>query len=794
MTAIVMECIKAENHPNADSLRVYEFSCPQHPSIQIVANLENIYSPGDKATVVVAPSLMKDNVVIKKVNLRGITSDGMALGKTDHNVGTDLTNEYCLNLEETEVFIPWPDIESLFNVRKYITDKRTVIYRAKVKLDGCFYKKTKITMWDGSRKLIPTVKPGEYVMGADANNNLVKSMVLKTFNNGITNDWVEFRGYRTACETSHTSGIFTIRCTPNHLIWSKSKNSYIEAKDIKPGEIVLYGRKPELSLTFTQKQILLGKMLGDATLNSINSSAHIQWSHTEKDKDYINWTITALDKLAKLESKPRISGYGSTMYRARTINSAHIKNVFDSFCVDKKKSVPEWVADELYPLAIAFWYMDDGSLSHTKLQRDRVSFHTNAFSIKDCEILLKGLNKFGINGSILNDGKSKNKIYPSIHIDSDGSEKLFALIAPYIPPCMNRKLPKHYRNHNGFIPETNSFYEPSLCERKIIDIKRISYKSNKYDIETETHNYFANGVLVHNSNAGLQLPTSATNGKKVIAQSRSRIITVDDDNMGFAKWVVERYDYFLKIRERANELGITDHIAVFGEYCGKGIQKRTAISQIDKKIFAVFAIQIGVLDAQLETDPAKISQIVPEDRDVYVIPWEGDDIVMDFSDTDKLQESANTINKMVEYVELCDPWVKDKFGVSGIGEGVVLYPVTNGTLVSKQEYTDLVFKAKGEKHKVVNSKQPAQINPEFVKTIDDFVNLFITENRLEQIAQKVGGIDVKNTGSFLKEFCQDVQKESKAELEDAGLEWRQVAKAINDRARNWWMENVKNPS
>ena len=435
MTAIVMECIKAENHPNADSLRVYEFSCPQHPSIQIVANLENVYSPGDKATVVVAPSLMKDNVVIKNVNLRGATSYGMALGKTDHDVGTDLTEEYCLNLEETEVFIPWPDIESLFNVRKYLTqtqDKRTVVYRAKVKLDG--------------------------------------------------------------------------------------------------------------------------------------------------------------------------------------------------------------------------------------------------------------------------------------------------------------------------------------------------------------------------ANSCLQLPTSTTNGKKVIAQSRNRIITVDDDNMGFAKWAVERYDYFLKIRERANDLGVTDHIAVFGEYCGKGIQKRTAISQIDKKIFAVFAVQIGVLDAQLETDPAKISQIVPEDRDIYVIPWEGDDIVMDFSDTDKLQESANTINKMVEYVELCDPWVKDKFGVSGIGEGVVLYPVTNGTLVSKQEYTDLVFKAKGEKHKVVNSKQPAQINPEFVKTIDDFVNLFITENRLEQIAQKVGGIDVKNTGSFLKEFCQDVQKESKAELEAAGLEWRQVAKAINDRARNWWMENVKNPS
>lgn len=434
MTAIVMKCVKAEKHPHADTLNVYEFSCPQNSPLQIVANFENIYSVGDKAIIVLAPSLMKDNVVIKRVNLRGITSYGMALGKTDLDVGTDLTEEYCLNIEENPVFIPWPDIESLFNVRKYLTqeqDGRTVIYRAKCKLDG--------------------------------------------------------------------------------------------------------------------------------------------------------------------------------------------------------------------------------------------------------------------------------------------------------------------------------------------------------------------------TNSCLQLPPSNSNGKKVIVQSRSRIITVDDDNMGFAKWAVERYDYFLKIREKADALGITDHISVFGEFCGKGIQKRTAISQIDKKIFAVFAVQIGVLDSQLETDPAKIGAFVPEDRDVYVIPWEGDDITMDFSNAEQLQKSANIINKMVEYVELCDPWVKDKFGITGIGEGVVLYPITNGTLINKQEYSDLVFKAKGEKHKVVNAKKPAQINPEFVKTIDEFVDLFVTENRLDQIAQKVGGIDVKNTGSFLKEFCQDVQKESKAELEDAGLEWRQVAKAINDRARNWWMDGCKNP-
>jgi len=296
------------------------------------------------------------------------------------------------------------------------------------------------------------------------------------------------------------------------------------------------------------------------------------------------------------------------------------------------------------------------------------------------------------------------------------------------------------------------------------------------------------------TNIGIQLTPSDYDGLKVIPQSHARVISVKEDNMGSAAWTVAKYNFFLNVRKNADSLGIKDHLVIFGEFCGQSIQKRCAISKIDKRIMAIFAIQIGSIDGYLETDPAEIAKIIGphNEPDVYIIPWYGNEIELDYFDEDQLKKSTEVINQMVADVEKCDPWVKETFGIEGIGEGVVMYPILDGkTLISKQDYTDLVFKAKGEAHKVVNSKQPAQINPEFVSTINEFVELFCTDNRLEQIAQKVGGIDMKNIGQFLKEFGQDVQRESVAELEESGLQWKQVAKAIMDRSRAWWMQQIK---
>ena len=217
-------------------------------------------------------------------------------------------------------------------------------------------------------------------------------------------------------------------------------------------------------------------------------------------------------------------------------------------------------------------------------------------------------------------------------------------------------------------------------------------------------------------------------------------------------------------------------------------------------MFAVLAVQLHTGrngPASLIIDPERIRELVPEHPDIFVLPWHGDAFDVVWSDPAQLEGVAAAVNAGVEEVEARDPWVADVFGVEGTGEGLVLYPVrvhgddgyeASGA-VRRDTCAELMWKAKGDKHKVVRQRQPAQVDPEVAENVDAFVDLFLTQARLEQgVAEGCGGDrSPKATGAFLAWISRDVQKESVAELEASGLSWKQVAKAVTTRARAWFL-------
>ena len=290
-------------------------------------------------------------------------------------------------------------------------------------------------------------------------------------------------------------------------------------------------------------------------------------------------------------------------------------------------------------------------------------------------------------------------------------------------------------------------------------------------------------IKLHGTNAGVQV---TTNGK-VAAQKRSQIINSKSDNAGFAAWVESNVEYF-------SSLKTTENITIFGEWCGNNIQKGVAISQLNRKIFAVFAVQIGddvTTLKKLEVRPEYIARILPEHEDIFVLPFYGEPIVLNFGNQEQLKAAADTINSMVEAVEQTDPWVKDNFGIEGLGEGLVMYPETD-RVVERANYTDYLFKAKGIKHQVVKTKKAVSIDPEKAANITEFVNLFVTEARLQQGVTEAcdGQYDMKRMGDFLKWFALDVRQESVAELEASGLTWKEVNKPLMNDVREWYKAKV----
>ncbi|MDJ0533807.1 MAG: RNA ligase family protein [Xenococcaceae cyanobacterium MO_207.B15] len=290
-------------------------------------------------------------------------------------------------------------------------------------------------------------------------------------------------------------------------------------------------------------------------------------------------------------------------------------------------------------------------------------------------------------------------------------------------------------------------------------------------------------IKLHGTNAGVQVTTEG----KVAAQKRSQIINPQSDNAGFATWVNANLEYFTGLRSAEN-------ITIFGEWCGNNIQKGVAISRLECKIFAVFAIQIGdniTTAKKLEIRPEKIQDFLPEHPDIFVLPFYGEPVTINFGNETQLQDAADTINKMVEDVEKLDPWVKATFGIEGVGEGLVMYPDTD-KVVERDKYTDFIFKAKGIKHQVVKTKTPVSITPEKVQNIAEFTALFVTEARLLQAVTEAcdGEYDIKKIANFLKWISLDIQKESVAELEAAGLTWKEVNKSITNDAKKWYQTKI----
>ncbi|HEY0252325.1 MAG TPA: RNA ligase family protein [Kofleriaceae bacterium] len=267
-------------------------------------------------------------------------------------------------------------------------------------------------------------------------------------------------------------------------------------------------------------------------------------------------------------------------------------------------------------------------------------------------------------------------------------------------------------------------------------------------------------VKLHGSNCAVQRTAEG-----IAMQSRSQMITTAADFHGFAAWATAHRSAFEKLPPGT---------VVFGEWCGPGVMKGTAISRVAEKQFVVFTIQRG---DQFIVEPSELHALVPELR---VLPWEGEPIVIDYGSRESLERAAAELNRRVEEVEREDPWVKREFGISGIGEGLVLYP--------EPFSMELMFKAKGEKHRTAAAKSAVAVDASVAASVTDFVEMMVTEARLQQGVEAVGGRDPKRTGAFLAWMAADVQKESVAELEASGLAWSQVDKAVQAAVRRWFLK------
>jgi len=292
----------------------------------------------------------------------------------------------------------------------------------------------------------------------------------------------------------------------------------------------------------------------------------------------------------------------------------------------------------------------------------------------------------------------------------------------------------------------------------------------------ETIDYKAK-IKIHGTNAGIII-----NKDTIFPMSRSQIISAENDNQGFSVWVNSKEKYFMSLFEG-------EQIVIFGEWCGPGIQKGVAINKIKNKVFVIFAI---LKSNEFIYEPQQIKDFLGNEfhEDIHVLPWFDAGRIYNISWINP-GNVVDIINVNVLEVEEQDPWVKSIFDISGIGEGLVFYPMVK----NYSQFKEFVFKAKGEKHAVLSKTKPVQINATITNNIKEFSDLVLTLPRLEQ-GVKISNndnldFDMKNIGKFLKFINSDIIKECQSELITSLLNKRVVLKSISNNARDWYIKQSK---
>jgi len=606
------------------------------------------------------------------------------------------------------------------------------------KVDGCFKGSTNITLPDGSSMRIKDIVDTKYtgpVLGVDGDGNLVETNIKNWHANGKTKDWLKVSLQSFGGVSGHRR---VITCTPNHMFYSSGE--YVAASELSVGDSVDFAHSG-LALDSVQEQILIGKMLGDGSLNK----NYVCFGHKEEHIDYVKYTRDCLGGFGGTLQKPHISGYGSTMSRSRSISSSYIEDLFSGW----DKSVGYVPRLNLTPIILAFWYMDDGSVNLAPEQRPRPTFHVCNFSKATCLSLIGDLERIGVY-STLTGGEKRY----TLTVSSSSADLLYSMIAPMVPEIMQYKLPEKYRmgdSVNGLVAsaETRKAFQKSYALITGIEADNTTLRE-KYDIETGTHNYFANYIHVHNSHMSFLVDFEM----RVSVASRNQVLEKTPEG------VYDFYGCTEVVNSLKDDMRHIAHICegpvrIYGEFFGSSVQKRIKYGE---KRFQVFDIQthsgefLGWDIVKHLCNEVGIEHVPEIDRGTL---------------TEMLDTSPEFTSKLCE----------------DIAEGIVIKPLYEEALFGNGSRAILKQKSKAHSEKSSVPKKPAEpLSPELEKLYMS-LSTYLTQNRLGNVLSKVGKVSTKDFGKVVGMLTKDAREDfEKEHYEISKEDWKAISKQVGKLA------------
>ena len=577
---------------------------PESQLSETFASVNNLFSDATRNNDTEIKGYLANNRRVRAIRLRGHASNALAMPLSslsrftstlpdegavfDTIDGTVISQKYVVPVKQsgnpTGSLPKWRRVDQTYLPQHFDTgqyfresfkyapnDYITVTQ----KVHGCFPSSMKVSMWDGSQKKIHSIRQGHELVGFDESGTPVKAIAKRdAFTTGQTDKWlrVKFKQPRKGDNP-------TVTCTPDHQILTPE--GYVPANELNIGDVAIFTRN-EPQITAQKVEVLNGLMLGDGSIAGALRNS-VEWSHKHDHDEYSQYIARLLGNLTGL-GKPqhRVSGHGSHMigYRTQALRQVGLFN-------EKwRDGVPDDFT--LTPLTLAVWYMDDGSRSHSDLQKDRAVFSTCSFSDGDVQIVDQELSRYGFTNYTWSQHSAYkgSKLYWYLRLNKDDAEKLFSDIRHLVPPVMQYKLPEY---HRGFFvePIVVDATGPVVFDASVISSETVHpdkvFPSTKWDVETTTGNFAVNRIAVHNSSVRIartivkrrlswwerlakRLGVTVAETELAVVGGSRRVIK-DPGDSGQRHWYGEGNDIWTQAAlDYADQ--IPAHVIIYGELIG----------------------------------------------------------------------------------------------------------------------------------------------------------------------------------------------------------------------------------
>jgi recombination protein RecA len=322
---------------------------------------------------------------------------------------------------------------------------------------------------------------------------VVPKRVVNWFDNGVTPEFLQVTVAKPG-----GNGRAQFSATANHLV--RTPGGWREAGELAIGDRVLQAVPHHLS--DFQWEVLLGGLMGDGALSPSRSGhgARFRWGHSAKQAEYGDWKASLF---ANLNVSRSTNAKGAVFHDMQPL--PELAELRQAVYVGNTKVFSDDYLKRLTPLSLAVWYMDDGGFTlrskglqaRTAGGSGRSEICVEAMSPETRQRLRDHIaDTWGIEAKLISTGGKAVLQFPTAE-----TAKLHALIAPCVHPSMAYKLLPRFQGHFAVEP----VFRPMRHELVPLPIIRIGVKPrtrsmHRFDIEVEgSHNYFVDGVMVHNS-------------------------------------------------------------------------------------------------------------------------------------------------------------------------------------------------------------------------------------------------------------------------------------------------------